>query len=137
MFFALFLGTSFAWLANHDHVHRLLRDNRRFWFRGRPITKHTGYPSEWVRAFNEKGETYVTLHLKDGKKIRGWVEEWSAEPTTGHLTVQRVGWVDEQGTYTAWPKAGHVLVPSSEVIFVEFMDPAALEYDDASQGGEV
>jgi len=54
----------------------------------------------------------------------------------GHLTVQRAGWVDEQGTYFPCPTTKHVVVPASEVSFAEFMDPAALEFEDGSSSTE-
>jgi hypothetical protein len=131
---ALLAGVAFAWSANHDVLHSWLRDLR---FRGRVITKQSGYPSEWFRAFNEKGKTYITLHLRNGKRLRGWVEEWSVGPEKGHLTVQRAGWLDDNDKYTPWPTSKHVLVPVSEVSLVEFMDPALLEYGNGGSSEEV
>ena len=55
---AVLIGLVFAFFANHDWLHWVLRKLQ--------ITKRTSYPSEWFSAFN-RDRRKVILHL-DGDK---------------------------------------------------------------------
>lgn len=123
---AVAIGVVFAWLANHDVWHSLFRVLR--------ITKQSGYPSEWVRAFAKRGRTFVVLHLSGERRLMGWVEEWPVEPPKGHLSVEKARWVTDD---TSIPLKGvsHILVPASEVTFVEFMDRPSSDSDRANLEG--
>jgi uncharacterized protein DUF6338 len=120
---ALPIGVLFALLVNHDAVHWLFRMLR--------VTRATAYPSEWVRAFHKHGRTFVVLHLSGERRLMGWVHEWPAEPQKGHLSVEQAQWLKGE---KAIPLKGveRVLVPASEVTFLEFMERPQPE----EQGGE-
>ncbi|NKC15454.1 MAG: hypothetical protein GKR94_25645 [Gammaproteobacteria bacterium] len=76
---ALLLGFVFAYFANTDKFHALVRKAR--------ISKETSYPSEWFGEFSQN-ITYVVLHLIDGRRVYGWPKEWPSNRQTGHFTIQ-------------------------------------------------
>jgi hypothetical protein len=112
---AILLGAAFAYFANFDGFHRVARRIG--------ITRETSYPSEWFGAFL-KNVTYVVLHLKDGRRIYGWPNEWPSEPSRGHFILVQPSWLTENaGNTTEQPITGveSVLVNVEDVKWVEFM----------------
>jgi hypothetical protein len=109
---AFFLGVVFAAFANNDKFHALMR-----WMR---VTREMSYPSEWFGAFHDH-ETYVVLHLKEFNKLYGWPSVWPSEPNKGYFLLEEASWLDEQNKETPITNVTHVLVPTSDVQLVEFM----------------
>ncbi len=108
---ALLFGTLFCKYSNNDKVHNILRKLN--------ITKLTSYPSEWYGAFaNQK--TFVVLHLNDGRRIYGWPLQWPSQSDTGHFSLTDAEWLTENGTIEL-NNVESILIPTSEVKFVEFM----------------
>ncbi|SRR6266404_1543110 len=112
---AVLLGAVFAYFANYDGFHRFARRIG--------ITRETSYPSEWFGAFL-KNVTYVVLHLKDGRRIYGWPNEWPSEPKRGHFILTQASWLTENdGKSVEEPIIGveSILVNVEDVKWVEFM----------------
>jgi hypothetical protein len=112
---SLFIGLMFARLANNDKIHSILR--------GMKFTKETSHPSEWFGVFSQY-KTYVVLHLKDGRRLYGWPEEWPSQPNIGHFSLTEAEWLTEKRTKTERiPLEGvkSILIPANVVVFVEFM----------------
>lgn len=114
---ALALGLAMSWCANNDTIHRLLRKYL--------VTKETSFPSEWYGRFRDfRG--YVTLHLSGNRRLYGWPTEWPSDPHEGHFAISQPEWVVEaEGSPPELQPLTTVeclLVPVSEVSFVEFMD---------------
>lgn len=108
---AFLIGLIFARFANNDTIHSYLRN--------RSFTKETSHPSEWFGVFSQN-KTYVVLHLKDGRRLYGWPEEWPSQPKIGHFSLTETEWLDKEKRI---PLIGvtHILIPADEVVFVEFM----------------
>lgn len=110
---ALFLGLAFAWLANHDVVHRLLRP----W-----LTTLTGYPSEWFGVLKERVATHaVVLHLPGKRRLYGRVDEWPTDPKSGHFSIWDAEWLVLVGKPIPLGVA-RILVPATDVSFIEFIE---------------
>jgi hypothetical protein len=109
--FALLIGLFFARYANNDRIHALLRKGN--------FTKETSHPSEWFGVFAQK-QTYVVLHLKDGRRMYGWPEEWPSQPSGGHFSISAAEWLDEENRISL-EGVENILIPATEVVFVEFM----------------
>lgn len=113
---AIILGLSFARYANNDKIHALLRYMK--------YTQETSFPSEWYGGFS-KNKTYVVLHLKDGRRIYGWPEEWPSQPNTGHFSLAEAEWLEEddgeKNIIIPLEGVDSILIPAEEVKFVEFM----------------
>jgi hypothetical protein len=83
------------------------------------FTKETGAPTEWWRAFN-KHEWYIVLHLKGGKRLYGWPEQWPNKYDSGHFSIKQPAWFKDDGS-EMWPlpQLERLLVPAADVSIVE------------------
>jgi hypothetical protein len=108
---AIGLGLVFAICSNKDCFHKKLRD--RGW------TKRTAHPSEWFSAFNGE-ERYVTLHLKDRRRIHGFPKQWPDQPTTGHFLLIGAEWLSDESRVSL-PATHTLMIPAKSVSFVEIM----------------
>jgi hypothetical protein len=109
--FAAILGIIASTLANRDSIHRLARSLR--------LTNETSYPSQWYSSFRHRSQ-YVTLHLKDGRRIYGWPEEWPSQSDRGHFLVSEITWLEPDGASVQSPQSS-LLVCANDVEFVEFV----------------
>ncbi len=109
---SLLLGLVFAYFANNDKFHALMRKLA--------ITRETSYASEWFSAFADN-ITYVVLHLDDGRRIYGWPSEWPTEPHSGHFLLREASWLDSENTEIPLSDVESILINGSAVVFVEFM----------------
>ncbi|MDO8272712.1 MAG: DUF6338 family protein [Gammaproteobacteria bacterium] len=110
---ACILGITIAYYANNDKAHR--------YFRRIGFTTRTSHPSEWYYVFAEK-VTFVILHLNDGRRLYGWPKEWPIESGKGQFYIMAPSWIDEDGKELPLPGVGGILMPASEVRWVEFID---------------
>ena len=117
---AIFLALLMAWTVNHDAAHKLLRHIG--------VTRETSYPSEWYSAFYRYNGCYVVLHLKDGRRLYGWPEEWPGNPGQGHFIIAEGEWVDENENRTG-AGVSAILIPGRDVEMVEFIEQPQNEPD--------
>lgn len=109
---ALAVGLAFAWLANRDCCHALLRKWR--------LTSRTSFPSEWFSAFSRQ-KRWVVLHLSDGRRLYGWPEEWPDHSDAGHFLMDQPEWLLDDGQRAPLYGVEKTLVPASDVEMVEFV----------------
>jgi len=111
---AFIFGLIFCTFSNNDRVHQYLRK--------RGITKLTSYPSEWYGAFANH-QTYIVLHLNDNRRIYGWPMQWPSQPESGHFSIAEAEWLSDDPAKESikLDTVGSILIPASEVKFVEFM----------------
>ena len=76
-----------AYISNNDIAHRFFRRIR--------LTRENSYPSEWYASFARNPESYVILHLRDGRRIYGWPIEWPSRPEQGHFRIVEGEWLSE------------------------------------------
>jgi hypothetical protein len=84
LLWAIVFGVAFAGIVNNDVIHDWLR--QRDWLLRKITTPkmegkwawthRTSHPSEWFSAFSNHNRRYVILHLKDGRRLFGWPDEW-------------------------------------------------------------
>lgn len=110
MLVATLLGTIAAGLANTNKLHDAVPD----W-----ITKRTSFPSEWFSAF-QRTKAFVYLHLRDGRRIWGWPEEWPDHPDSGHFVLMQPEWVLDDNQRIPLVITERMLIPAGDVEFVEF-----------------
>ena len=110
---AIALALVMAWLVNHDVAHNTLRFLR--------VTKETSYSSEWYSAFHRFDNCFVVLHLKGGRRLYGWPQEWPSQPGGGHFIMAEGEWLIEEKRQ---PLEGVsiILIPGEDVEMVEFME---------------
>lgn len=112
---AILLALNTAWSVNHDVAHKLLRRMG--------VTKETSYPSEWYSAFHRYTECYVVLHLKGGRRLYGWPEEWPGHPEQGHFIIAEGEWL-VKGERRPLTGVAVILIPGQDVEMVEFLEQA-------------
>ena len=110
---AIALALVMALLVNHDVAHSLLRIIG--------VTKETSYSSEWYSAFHRFDDCFVVLHLKGGRRLYGWPQEWPSQPGNGHFIIAEGEWLLEDESQPL--EGGSImLIPGAEVEMVEFID---------------
>lgn len=109
---AVILGFAFSLFANNDLFHSLMRLVK--------LTKQSSYHCEWFGAFNAN-EVHVILHLEDDRRIFGWPQEWPSQPEKGHFLLRNPSWLDENGQYVNMPTVKYILLKSSDIKWVEFL----------------
>lgn len=121
--YATIIGIAFAWGANRDFPHRLLRKFR--------LTEQTSYPSEWFGVFSSY-KTYIVLHLLDERRLYGWPKEWPQSPDRGHFFITQPSWLldgpreagnlaDVSEQYLGDDGVEGILVCAKDVRWVEIM----------------
>ena len=109
---AFVTGTAFAFLANRDLAHRLLRRLG--------VTNENSFPSEWYSAFS-RHKGYAVLHLKGGRRLYGWPEEWPSSPEKGHFLMVEAEWLLDDESRVPLEDVETVVVQVAEVEMIELM----------------
>lgn len=108
---AFALGHLLAWGTNTNWYHeRLIK-----W----GITQKTSSPSEWFNTFAFE-RRYITLHLKNGRRLFGWPFEWPNDPGVGHFVMMQPEWVLDNNRRVPVDLDDKILIPVSDVEMVEF-----------------
>jgi hypothetical protein len=122
---ALLFGISFSRYTNSDDFYEKLRKYK--------ITKSSPFPSEWYHAFASQ-ETYVVLHLSDGRRIYGWPWQWPKQSDNGYFSLRSFEWLDPGNTSVKSSGVDSILIPASEVKFVEFVEFVKEEMESCNSG---
>lgn len=109
---ATLLGFVFAYFANNDKFHSVIRKFG--------ASKETSYPSEWYGEFSNR-VTYVVLHLDGERRLYGWPKEWPSTPEKGHFSIQQASWLSD-GEEIPLIGVDTILIPASDVQMVEFLE---------------
>ncbi|MCL1824548.1 MAG: DUF6338 family protein [Betaproteobacteria bacterium] len=112
-FIAVFLGASFAILANKDSFHKSMR--------AIGFTTRTSHPSEWHGVLSER-QNYVVLHLSDERRLSGYPQVWPSEYEKGHFFIVQPAWLSEEGEQTLLKGIEGFLINAKDVKWVEFIE---------------
>lgn len=112
---ALVIGFVAAYLINNDALHIRLRN--------KGISKRSSHPSEWCGVLSQN-PLFVTLHLKDDRRLFGWPEVWPSDPEKGHFFIVLASWHDGTDTIDL-PETEGVLVDVKDIKFIEFIKAPA------------
>ena len=104
------LGSAYAW--NNDLLHRLLRRLN--------MTRQSSYQSAQYSAFAYHQDCYVVLHLKRGRRLYGWPQEWPSRPDDQHFLIEECEWLAGKERYPI-EGVSHILIPAPEVEMIEFL----------------
>lgn len=122
---AVVTGTAFAFVANRDFAYRILR--------GIGVTTENSFPSEWYSAFS-RHKAYTVLHLKGGRRLYGWAEEWPSSPEKGHFLMVEAEWLENSYERIPLEYVDTVLIPVTDVEMIELMQPKIPEEGDTGNG---
>lgn len=138
-------GLIATWVINVGWLHDKLRDLK--WLRERlaklpvpkflrltgiwpatsfGLTKRSSRPSEWYDAFYEGTTPFVVIHLKDARRLYGWVKFYPDLPTEGHLLLCDAEWLPNELPKEVEPVPPpiplvRILINVADVQFVEFV----------------
>lgn len=110
--FAILLGHILAFGINSNIYHDALQKLK--------ITSRTARPSQWFSAFHGR-QRYVTLHLKDGRRLQGWPTEWPDEPESGHFLIEEPAWILDDNKVLPIHTDELIVVAGNDVEMVEFL----------------
>ena len=125
VFVALLLGVSLAFLYNNDILHKFLRRLK--------ITNQTSYPTEWYGTFSET-QSYVVLHLTDGRRIMGWPLEWPSSPKNGHFVLEDAVWLVENDVKNDDGRTSNVELTNVEKIMLDVTHVCMIEFMKSLEG---
>ena len=108
----LIAGLASGIASNKDWIHSGLRRLG--------LTKQTAFPSEWYRHLF-CSERHVILNLRDGRRIMGWPSEYPNSPEKGHFCLTEAAWLTDDPNPLELLTTEGILIPASEVLFLEFM----------------
>ena len=109
---AVLLGLGFAYVWNNDLLHKLLR-----WLK---MTRQSSYQSAQYSAFAFHQNCYVVLHLKRGRRLYGWPQEWPSRPDDQHFLIEECEWLAGKERHPI-EGVSHILIPAPEVEMIEFL----------------
>lgn len=112
-----------AYSLNNDLIHDLLRSIG--------FTKRVALPSPWYSA-HSRYENFVTITLKDSRRLTGWPKEWPDSPDSGHYILTDVAWINEDESLTELNGVLAFILDASDVEHVEFMKDIDLESKDST-----
>lgn len=107
---AILVGAGISVLLNRDYLHSLLR---RF-----GLSKASSYPSEWCTVFYQLPR-YCILHLKDERRLYGWVHLWSTNHENGHFFITEASWLGDREV--PQDALEGILIGVKEVLWIEFI----------------
>ena len=114
---AFYFAVSWLVIANYDLAHRFLRSIN--------LSTETGYPSEWYSLFkNSKQYPWITLHTRDGKRIRGWLQHWPSDQKRGCYSLRESEYINNDNT-TVQTHAEYLVVGVDDVLFFELQKEVA------------
>jgi len=109
---ALALGVTLSYFANNNMIHERLRILK--------ITKRTSWPTNWYGILHTS-ERYVVLHLKDGRRIRGWPDFFPDYSDKDHFVLKSPVWLGENNKETELPGTFRFVVAACDVAWIEVM----------------
>jgi hypothetical protein len=115
---ALVFGIAFASNTNYDLLSRLLF-KLGIEIRGSRI-------NIWNDAFAEL-EGFVQVGLRDGRRVTGWVRDYSDEEGVYELFLEDAAWVDENGQDKPVNGPGILITKESGIEYVTFLDEEEVE----------
>lgn len=102
-------------LFKKDVHTKLLRKKSLRWLK---IPTLQPYDNMWVGVFM-KEERYVTVNLRDGRRIFGWPRYYSVRPQDGMLYLYHPAWIDANKKYVELDIHG-ILLNREDITSIEF-----------------
>jgi hypothetical protein len=109
---ALVLGVVLSYLANNNVIHG--------WLEGRNVTKKTSWPTNWY-AILHNSERFVVLHLKDGRRIRGYPIYFPDYSDRDHFVLQYPAWISPDNMPIDLSGTHRFVVAACDVAWIEVM----------------
>jgi hypothetical protein len=112
---AVGIGLVWSFEANNQWLFRI--------FRWAKITDKSTKPSIWVDVFIEQRDCYAVVHLKDGRRLIGWVSRFSEDAADRALFLEQASWLTDDGNLVNNPRINVLVDRETEISFIEFVKP--------------
>lgn len=83
------------------------------------LTARTARDNTWLDIFIDQ-KRYVIVMLTDGRRIFGWPQYFSNDPSEGLLYLFEPAWIDEEGNYIDLEVHGLLLVKKENIESIAF-----------------
>ena len=100
-------------------------------FRALKLTDRTSRDTAWDDVFTDE-KRFVTVHLKDDRRISGWPLYYSNNKDEGFIYLSQSAWLNDNNEYIDTQSHG-VLINREMVELVEFMDDPETEESENEQ----
>ena len=111
---AVILGFGLAVLFNKDLPHR--------WFRRWGITKQMAYPTHWYSVFANHPDSFVVVHLRDGRRVYGWPRQWPGQRQEDRLfVIDEPQWLADKEDGQPVDAGEALAIQADDVEMVEFL----------------
>ena len=84
------------------------------------LSGKTLHPNEWYSAF-KSNEMRIVLHLSGERRLECLVIQYPDDPQQGHFLIIEPAWLLDDGSRAPLYSTNQILLPSSEVEYVEFL----------------
>lgn len=89
-------------------------------FRRIKLTDRTSRDTAWDDVFIDEKKRYLTIHLKDERRISGWPTYYSNNKEEGFIYLTKVAWITDENIYTETESHG-ILISKENIDLIEFM----------------
>lgn len=110
-------GIGLAWSieANNQWLFRVLQWSG--------VTSKSTKPSIWVDVLSEQRNRYAVVHLKDGRRLLGWVSRYSDDAGDRALFLEQASWLTDDGGFINDPRINVLVDHETGISFIEFVEP--------------
>lgn len=89
-------------------------------FRLLKLTDRTSRDTAWDDVFIDEKKRYLTIHLKDERRISGWPTYYSNNKEEGFVYLTKAAWITEKNKYIETGSHG-LLIDKENIDLIEFM----------------
>jgi hypothetical protein len=94
-----------------------------------------------VDVFIEQRDCYAVVHLKDGRRLIGWVSRFSEDAADRALFLEQASWLTDDGNLVNNPRINVLVDRETAISFIEFVkprkEPATSPEATAAAGGPI
>jgi hypothetical protein len=100
-----------CYILNHDLIGAALRKLR--------VTTQSGRATIWLDVFAEY-KRFVIVHLKDQRRVFGWVQHYSNSPDDGYIYLYEPKWITDDNKFIESTSHGLFFTKRELIDFIEF-----------------
>jgi Family of unknown function (DUF6338) len=110
------VGIGLVWSieANNQWLFRVLQ--------GSGITSKSTKNSIWLDVLSRPRNPYVVVHLKDGRRIMGFVRQYSDDAADRALFLEEASWLTKDGAFVNDPPISVLVDHETGVSMIEFLE---------------
>jgi Family of unknown function (DUF6338) len=76
-----------------------------------------------VDVLSEQRNRYAVVHLKNGRRLIGWVSRYSDDADDRALFLGQASWLTDDGAFVNDPRLNALVDQETGISFIEFVEP--------------